>query len=81
MGRVKAADEGLEGFVDWTDPTISKLVKEREAEMSSLVARFTARMRKRASNAQGVFTPDFEGLDGKRSRRSSPKKRLRKAQW
>ena len=30
--------------MDWTDPTVSEWTEEREAEMSSLVTGFTARM-------------------------------------
>ena len=41
---VKVVGEGLEGIVDWTDSTVSEWTEEREAEMSSLVAGFTARM-------------------------------------
>ena len=42
---IKAVGEGLEGFVDWTDPIVSE-----SAEMSSLAARFSTRMHKRATN-------------------------------
>ena len=39
-GHTKAAITGLKGFVDWTDPTASEPTKERENNMSSLVAGF-----------------------------------------
>ena len=37
--------------MDWTDPTTSEPVKEREDNMSSLAAGFTERMRKRAASS------------------------------
>ena len=40
---------GLEGFVDWVDSISSKLVEEREDDMSSLAAGFDVRMCKRAN--------------------------------
>ena len=46
IGHIKVIDEGLEGFVDWTDSTVSESIEEREAEMSSLVVGFVAWMRK-----------------------------------
>ena len=49
--QIKVADVGLEGFVGWTDRTISESDEEREAEMSSLAARFVAQMLKRAAIA------------------------------
>ena len=66
--QVKAAGEGLEGFVDWTNPVVSESTEEREAEMSGLVAGFAMRMRKCAANAQEETTPDLEVLGGKRFR-------------
>ena len=60
IGLVKAADESLEGFVDWTDPTISVSAEEKETEM-----------RKLAANTQEEAAPGFEGLDEKRSRQSN----------
>ena len=44
--QVKATNFGLEGFVDWVDPISSEPVEEREDDMSSLAAGFTAGMRK-----------------------------------
>ena len=41
--QAQAASEGLEEFVDWTNSTVSQSAEEREAEMSSLVARFSIR--------------------------------------
>ena len=80
--RVKATDEGLEGFVDWTDLTVSESAKEREAEMFSLTTGFAMRMRKqfstlickRSANAHGEATLGSKGLDGKRSRWYGSKK-------
>ena len=42
----KVASTGLEGFVDWKNPTFSKSVEEKEVE-----AGFAARMLKRAASA------------------------------
>ena len=33
--RVKAVGEGLEGFVDWGEPTASEPAKEKEDDMST----------------------------------------------
>ena len=49
----------------------------KDEEMSSLVARFTARMRKRVAGSKGETTPRF---DGKRSKRSSPDEEAQK-EW
>ena len=56
--------------MDWTDPTVSELVEEREAKMSSIAARFAVQMRKQATNAQGKATPGSEGPNNKDSRQS-----------
>ena len=80
--RVKATDEGLEGFVDWMDLTVSESAKEREAEMFSLTTGFSMRMRKQFStlmpklsaNAHGEATLGSKGLYGKRSRWSGSEK-------
>ena len=61
----KAIDTGLEGFVDWTHPTVNRSAEEREAEMSSLAVGFAARMRKQAPNTQEKTTPGSEGPDEK----------------
>ena len=50
-GQNKAIYAGLEGFMDWTDPTTSEPVKEREDDMYSLAVGFTERMRKRAASS------------------------------
>ena len=50
-GRTKAIDVGLESFMDWTDQTSSQLTEEEEDNMSSLTAKFTAWMRKRAASS------------------------------
>ena len=65
--------------MDWTNPTASKSVKEREVEMSSLAAGFAAWLCKRATNAQGEATPGSKGLNGKRSRLSDPEKETQKS--
>ena len=49
--QVKAVDEGLEGFVDWTNMKISQSTEEREVEMTGLVVGFSIQIRKRAANA------------------------------
>ena len=77
--RVKASGKGLEGFVDWTDPTVSESAKEREVEMSSLAAGFAAWLCKRAANAQGEVTPGSKGPNGKSSRLSDPEKETQKS--
>ena len=61
VGQIKAADAGLDGFVDWVDPISSEPAEEREGDMSCLVVGFYARMRKWAGSAQGETTPGFEG--------------------
>ena len=47
--------------------------------MSSLTARFTAQMSKRAINSQGEATPGSKDLDGKRSRWSDPEEETQKS--
>ena len=69
-GQAKAASEGLEGFMEWTNPAVSQSAEEKEVEMSGLVAGFTMRMCKRAANAQEGTTLGLEVLGGKRSRPS-----------
>ena len=44
VGQVKATDEGLEGFIDWGEPTASEPTKKKKDDMYSLAARFTAWM-------------------------------------
>ena len=43
--------------MDWTDPTISESIEEREVEMFGLLTGFATRMCKRAINAQEETTP------------------------
>ena len=52
-GRVMAVGVGLEGFVDWGEPTTSVLIKEIEDDMSSLAPGFAAQMRNRGTDALG----------------------------
>ena len=49
--QAKAADERLEGFMNWANSVVSQSAKERETKMSGLVAGFVIRMHKRAANA------------------------------
>ena len=67
---MKATGEELEGFVDWTNLSVSQSTKEREVEMSGLIAGFVMQMRKRAVNAQGGTTSSLEVPGNKRSRSS-----------
>ena len=52
--------------MDWLDPPAGNPYEERDEDMSSLIARFVARMRKRAASAQGETVPCFEVYGGKR---------------
>ena len=70
--NIKAAGTGLEGFVEWLDSIASDLAKERENDMSSLVAGFATWMRKQAMSAQGETTPSSKVYGKKRSRQSGP---------
>ena len=56
--------------MDRVDPIASDPTEEREDDMSSLVAGFSARMRKRAASAQGKTTPGFE-VPGRKSPKRS----------
>ena len=42
-GQAKAANAGLEGFVDWMNPGVSESTEEEKAEMSVLVLDFAAK--------------------------------------
>ena len=68
IGQAKATCEVLEGFVDWTNPGISKSAKEEETEMSGLVSGFTARMRKRTTSAHGETALGVEAFGEKASK-------------
>ena len=63
--QTKVVDVGLEDFMDWTGIISSELVEE---EISSLAARFSARMHKRATGSKSETTPRS---DGKRLKQSS----------
>ena len=78
-GKIKATGTRLEGFVDLVDPIASDPAKEREDDMPSLTSGFSARMCKRATNAQGETTPGFEVSGGKRSRRSGLNKEAQRS--
>ena len=58
--------------MDQVDPIVSDLAEEMKDDMSSLVARFSAPMRKWAASAQGETTPSSEVSDGKRPKRFGP---------
>ena len=55
--QAKAADAGLEGFMDWISLVFKKSAEEEEAEMYGLIFGFVARMCKLAANAQGGDFP------------------------
>ena len=57
--------------MEWADRISSKQVEETEEYMSSLVAGFAARMRKRAASAQRETISCFERPDGKQPKWSS----------
>ena len=65
--QTKAADAGLEDFVDWMGIIANEPTEEEE--MSSFVVGFVVWMRKRAAGSKGETTPRS---GGKRSSRSSP---------
>ena len=71
-GQAKAANAGLEGFVDWTNPRVSESTEEEKAEMSVLVFNFSSRICKRVSSAQGLIAPGTEVPSGKRPKLTSP---------
>ena len=64
--------------MDWVDPLSSKPTEEREDDMSSLAARFAARMCKRATSAQRETTSGSKGPNSKRPKRSGPDKVVQK---
>ena len=60
-------------------PQISReLVEKSESDMSSLAVGFAARMRKRATSAQGETTPGFEVPGGKRPKWSGLNEEIQK---
>ena len=71
-GKIIADGVGLEGFVDFVDPNTSDSAKERENDMSSLIARFSAQMRKWAVSAQRETTLGSEVFGEKCPKSSSP---------
>ena len=46
--------------MDWVDPIASEPIEERENDMSSLHAGYSAHMSKQATSAQGETTLSFE---------------------
>ena len=61
------------------DPISSEPAKEREEDMSSLIAGFDARMRKQATSAQRKTTSGFEEPDDKQPKRSGPDGEVQKS--
>ena len=51
--------------MEWTNLGVSESTEEEEGEMSGLISCFAARMRKRATNAQGLTAPSAEVTGGK----------------
>ena len=78
-GKIIVVDVRLKGFVDLVDPKASDLAKEREDDMSSLAARFSKRMRKRAISGQEETTSGFEVSGGKCLKRSGPNEEAQKS--
>ena len=72
-GWVKVVGEGFEGFVDWGEPTASRLTKEKKGDMSSLTVGLAAQKRKRAAKAHNETALSSEGPGDKRPRQFSPK--------
>ena len=70
FGQAKAADKGLEGYIDCTNPTVSQSIEKREIEMFGLVAGFSIWMPKQAVIAQEGTTPGLEVLGDKRPKPS-----------
>ena len=64
--------------MDWVDPLSSEPTEEREDDMSSLAARFAARMCKQARSAQMETTSGSEGPNSKRPKRTDPDKVVQK---
>ena len=92
--HVKPINTGLEDFMGWANPTLPtretqgdrpipqisrELVEKSENDMSSLAVGFAARMRKRATSAQGETTPGFEVPGGKRPKWSSLNEEIQKS--
>ena len=51
--------------MDWVDPVSSEPIEEREDDMSSLAAGFTAQIHKRAASAHREITSGSKGPGGK----------------
>ena len=51
--QAKATDAGLEGFMDWTNPGVSKSAEEKVVEIFGLAYGFAARICKRVASTQG----------------------------
>ena len=76
IGHEKATYEVLEGFVDWTNPGISKSAEKEETEMSGLVYGFTTRMCKRMTSAHGEIALGAEAFGGKVSKADRLRRRV-----
>ena len=91
VGQAKFPGAGLEGFVNWVNPSpptgeirgvhlVSQIPSEpAEVDMSSLVTGFAAPMRKRVASAQGETTPDSDVPGGKRPKWSGPDEEAQKS--
>ena len=65
--------------MDLVDPKASDPAEEREEDMSSLVVRFAAQMRKRVTSAQRESTPGSEIFGGKHPKWFSPDEEAHRA--
>ena len=65
--------------MDLVDLISNESDKEREDDMSSLIVRFTARMRKRAASAQRRLPPTSKGQGDKRPKWSGPNEEAKKS--
>ena len=63
VGMEKPVGTGLEGFVDWVNPTLP--TRETQGDCPAPHIGFSTRMRKQAMSAQGETTLDSEVPSGK----------------
>ena len=52
VGHIKAADTGLEGFVDWVDPTSSEPTEGRKNDMFNFVVGYALWIRPQAKGCR-----------------------------
>ena len=85
IGSEEKKEKEIKGFRcgigDWRNLGISESVEKEEAEMFGLVSGFAARMRKRATRALGLTSPNVEVPSGKRPKLVGPDERLRRVRW